>query len=193
MHVIADQVGALRGNVLHRIVTYLMCLSLLGVGAASAQTDDRKLCNEGRGAPAIAACDRAIASGEFKDDQLAQIYMNRGVERKGAGDLDGAIADYDASIKLQPNNALAFNNRANAVRDKGDLDRAIADYTEALRIDPGYTAAYVNRGMVHERKGDVARARADYEEAIARPPKYGNGRGGQEMARRRLAGLPPKP
>jgi tetratricopeptide (TPR) repeat protein len=175
----------------------LLCLPLAGlVGmhfAAYAQPDDRTTCDTGTGEAAIAACTRAIASGTFKGIDLAKLHTNRGVELKRKGDLDGALADYDIAIRLNPSDQFAYNNRANAWRDKGDLDRAIADWSEAVRIDPGYTAAYVNRGLLNERRNDLAAARADYEAALAMPPKYANGRGGQDIARRRLAALGRKP
>lgn len=170
---------------------FALCFVAAPVLATPAAADDRATCNSSS-LEAGAACTRAIESGQFSGADLAKLHTNRGVERKRKGDLDGALADYAEAIRLNPDDPFAFNNRANTRRDKGDLDGAIADYTEALRVDPGYTAAYVNRGMVHERKGDTDKARADYEAALARPPKYGNGRGGQEMARRRLAALSTK-
>ena len=119
----------------------------------------------------------------------AKIYTNRGVERRRSGDLDGALADYDEAIRLNPSDIFAYNNRGNLRRDRGDVEVATADYTDALRIDPGYTAAYVNRGKVYELTGQWALARADYEEAVRRPPKHGNGKGGQDLARQRLAAI----
>lgn len=175
---------------MQRSAAALATILMLSCASAFAQDiDDRKACNELKGPDAIAACTRAILSGRYSGADLARIYTNRGVEHRRTGDLDAAIADYSEAIKVHPDDPFAYNNRANARRDKGDIDGAIADYTEALRIDPDYTAAYVNRGLVYERKHDIARARADYEQALARPAKYGNGRGGQEMARRRLAQL----
>lgn len=163
---------------------------LLAAGlSAPASADDRRTCNDASGPAAIAACDRAIASGQFSGIDLARLHTNRGVERKRAGDLDGALSDYTEAIRLNPTDPFAYNNRANARRDKGDLPGAIADYTEALRVDPGYTGGYVNRGLLHERLSAWAAARADYTEAITRPPKYANGRGGQDLARQRLAAI----
>jgi tetratricopeptide (TPR) repeat protein len=151
--------------------------------------DDASDCHNTSGAKGLAACDRAIASGKHSGLDLAKLHTSRGVERKRAGDIDGAIADYSTAIGLNPKDPFGYNNRANAWRDKGDLARAIADYTAALKIDPGYTAAYVNRGRVHERMKNLDAARADYREAIKRPAKYGNGPGGQKIARQRLAAL----
>jgi len=163
---------------------------LLGTSGLLAQTaNDAAVCHKSSGAEALAACDRAIASGSFEGLELARLHTSRGVERRGAKDIDGAIADYDAAIKINPTDQFAFNNRANLWRDKGDLERAIADYSEAIRIDPGYTAAYVNRGLVYERLKDLDRARADYQQVLAMPPRYANGPGGQDMARKRLAAL----
>jgi tetratricopeptide (TPR) repeat protein len=178
---------------MHRGLQIPAIFALLVALALPASADDRKACEEGSGDAAIAACSRAIASGQFAGLDLAKLHTNRGVELKRKGDLDGAIADYDHAIRLNPADHFAFNNRGNTWRDKGDLDRAIGDYTEALRLDPGYTAVYINRGLVYERKNDVKLARADYEAALARPPKYGNGPGGQEMARRRLRELSKNP
>jgi len=51
------------------------------------------------------------------------------------GDNDRAIADFDAALKLDPKDAVAFNNRGFAYRHKGDADRAIADFGEAIRLN----------------------------------------------------------
>jgi len=174
---------------MHRWLHTPAIFALLAALALPAAADDRRACEQGSGDAAIAACSRLIASGQFEGVELAKLHTDRGVELKRKGDLDGAIADYDQAIRLNPADHFAFNNRANAWRDKGDLDRAIADYTEALRLDPGYTAVYINRGLVYERRKELTLARTDYEAALARPPKYPNGPGGQEMARRRLREL----
>jgi tetratricopeptide (TPR) repeat protein len=95
------------------IILPAMLLALAPV-RASAQADDRTTCERASGDTALAACDRAIASGRYSGIELAKLHTNRGVERKRKGDLDGAIADYDAAIKLNPNDLFAFNNRGNA-------------------------------------------------------------------------------
>jgi tetratricopeptide (TPR) repeat protein len=174
---------------MQRFLSAFAALAVWAGAYGSAKADDAALCHKSSGAVALAACDRAIASGQFDGEELAKLHTSRGVERRRAGDIEGAIGDYDQAIKLNPGDQFAFNNRANLWRDKGDLQRAIADYSEAIRIDPGYTAAYVNRGLLYERLKDVDNARADYQRAIDMPPKYGNGRGGQDLARKRLAAL----
>jgi tetratricopeptide (TPR) repeat protein len=97
-------------------------------------------------------------------------YYNRGVQRHHAGDLDGAIADYNKAIGIDPRHATAYYNRGIARKAKGDLDGAIADYTKAIEIDPR-RAAYHNRGLARKAEGDLDGAIADYTKAIEVDPK----------------------
>jgi len=146
----------------------LFCVGMLVVATAAA-ADDSRDCYRWTGDAAIAACTRVIAAGPAKP----WIYhVNRGIEYRGKGDNDRAIADYDEAIRLEPKYALAYRNRGLVYSDKGDNDRAIADYDEAIRLDPKYAATYNSRGNAYRAKGDNGRAIADYDEAIRLDPKY---------------------
>jgi lipoprotein NlpI len=83
-----------------------------------------------------------------------------------------AIQDYDQAIKLDPNDATAFNNRGRAYNDKGQYDRAIADFNEAIRLDPKYRSAYFERGLANLYAGNLPKALADLNQASALDPKY---------------------
>ncbi len=87
------------------------------------------------------------------------------------GDLDRAIADYDAAIRANRRYLNALYNRGRAWLDRGEKDRAIADYDAALRVNPAHAAALGNRGRAWQLKGDTARALADYEAALSIDPK----------------------
>ena len=118
-------------------------------------------------------------------------YSNRGVAKKAKGDLDGAIADYNRAIELDPKDASAYYNRGNAKKAKGDLDGAIADYNRAIELDPKLAIAYYNRGNAKDDKGDLDGAIADYNRAIELDPKYAiayNNRGFAKEARGDLDG-----
>ena len=52
------------------------------------------------------------------------------------GNVDRAMADADAAIRLDPNLASGYNSRAITWEMKGDFDRAIADYDQAIRFNP---------------------------------------------------------
>jgi Tfp pilus assembly protein PilF len=54
--------------------------------------------------------------------QNAVTYECGGAAKQRKGDLNGAMADYNRAILLNPQFGLAHRNRGNAKRKKGDLD-----------------------------------------------------------------------
>ncbi|NJK40546.1 MAG: serine protease [Acaryochloridaceae cyanobacterium SU_2_1] len=118
----------------------------------------------------------------------SDFYLQAGDKHK-QGDLEGAIANYDAALKLKPDFAEAQANRKLALAsladyhqavgglakiylDRGNLQQAlkdygsaIADYTQAISLNPQYADAYYNRGVVHQKRGNLPQAKADLETA----------------------------
>ena len=86
--------------------------------------------------------------------------------------LTVAIEDFNKAIRINPNYAMAYNNRGNAYAKKGDFDRAIIDYTKAIQLNPDSADAYYNRGNAYYNKGDFNRAIADYTKTIQLNPDY---------------------
>ena len=153
----------------------LLALTLVGTWSLSTLSgiaDDADRCGNATGREGLAACDRVIASGKIGGGGLAFAYHNRGLAELEAGDYDRAIADFDASIHLDPASASTFNNRGSAWYAKGNPDRAIADFDKAIQLDSAYAFAYHNRGEVWKDKGDFDRAIADYGKAIGFDPGY---------------------
>ena len=142
-----------------------------GHAQANVAADDVQTCVDESGDVAIAACTRAIASGQFRGDDLAGLYQNRAIEYKHKGDLDRALADYAEAIVLSPS-VGCYVCRGIAWMAKGDLVRAIADLDQAIKLNPKYVKAYYARGIAWNAKGDHDRAIADYSEAIRLDPKY---------------------
>ena len=87
---------------------------------------------------------------------------------------DSAIEAYTSAIALDPNDALAYNNRGGAYKDKGQYDRAIEDFNKAIAIDPNDALAYYNRGGAYKDKGQNDRAIEDYNKVIALDPNNAN-------------------
>jgi tetratricopeptide (TPR) repeat protein len=73
-------------------------------------------------------------------------YYNRGNANKNRKRNDQAIEDYNAALRLDPNNAAACLGRGIAFAGRGDFVTAIEDFTEAIRLDGTFAAAYVFRG-----------------------------------------------
>jgi len=87
------------------------------------------------------------------------------------GNYEDAITDYTKALKVNPRDAIAYNNRGLAWGKKGDYDNAIADFTKALEINPQYSDAYKNRGIAYYDKGDYDSAIGNYTKAVEINPK----------------------
>jgi len=98
--------------------------------------------------------------------QNARTYNDRGLAKEKKGDLDGAMADYNQAMKLNPKYAAPYNNRGNVKLRKGDLNGAMAEYNQAIELNPQYGLAYRNRGNAKRKKGDLDGAMADFNRAI---------------------------
>ena len=98
--------------------------------------------------------------------------VNRGIEKAKNGDLNGAIADFDRAIELNPKDDAPYYNRAQAKWLKKDAAGAIADYTRAIELGSTNPAAYNNRGNARAEKNDRDDAIADYTRAIELKPDY---------------------
>jgi tetratricopeptide (TPR) repeat protein len=98
--------------------------------------------------------------------------VNRGIEKAKNGDLDGAMADFDRAIEIDPKEDAPYFNRAQAKWQKNDTDGAIADYTRAIELGSTNPAAYNNRGNARSENNDPDGAIADYTRAIELKPDY---------------------
>ena len=74
---------------------------------------------------------------------------NRLAKRKyEQGDYQGALADLNRALQLEPNNVKARNSRgAVKVRVK-DYQGALADLNRAIQLEPNSAKAYINRGAL---------------------------------------------
>ena len=86
-------------------------------------------------------------------------------------DYDQAIACFSESIRLNPDDAIAYINRGFAYGKKGDYEAAIADFTEAIRLRPDFALAYYDRADAYDKQGEYDRAIEDYSEAIRLKPQ----------------------
>ena len=102
----------------------------------------------------------------------ASAHVSSGTEKQKFGDYDGAIADFDRAIEIDPQNVGAFVNRAVCKQAKDDHLGAIADWDRALELKPDDGGWYVNRGIVKEAVGDHEGALADYDRAAEVEPEY---------------------
>jgi tetratricopeptide (TPR) repeat protein len=61
--------------------------------------------------------------------------------------LDQAVADYDASLKIEPNKASSLYGRGMAKRRKGAFEEGNADIAAARAAKPDITAEFTRYGL----------------------------------------------
>ncbi len=169
---------------MNRSLFWVAALWLAIIMPAAAQ--DVVVCEKESGDVAIAACDRAIASGKLNKGQLAWSYHNRAVEYEIKKLHDVAMADYNRALQVDPDRPSSLVGRGNAYNNKGDYERALKDYNNAIRLDGKSPNAYQNRGLAYFRMKDYTHARADYEMSLKLPPRNNADRDAQTKAREQL-------
>ncbi len=78
---------------------------------------------------------------------------------------DEAIVDLNKVIKLCPDFAHAYYNRANLRALSGSLPEAFEDYTKAIELNPWFAEAYYNRGIVQLFMKDTRKGCLDLSKA----------------------------
>ncbi|KAK8774998.1 tetratricopeptide repeat protein 36 homolog [Amblyomma americanum] len=92
-----------------------------------------------------------------------------GVQAAEKGDIDRAIDIFTEVIRLAPNRASGYNNRAQALRIKGQVERALEDLNNAINL--GHSSkhaaaqAFCQRGLIHRLRQQDQEAEADFKEA----------------------------
>lgn len=102
------------------------------------------------------------------DQSLVHLYRGSAYLQKE--DYERAFADFNQSIKLQPDFALAYIKRGIVFFDAGRFNQALADYDQALRLQPNFALAYGVRCELYQHTGDYAHAITDCSKALELQP-----------------------
>lgn len=86
-------------------------------------------------------------------------------------ELDIALADCNAALKLAPDRAAYLDSRALVRLRRGELDAALADYDSALRLEPRMAWSLYARALAAARKGRAEQAARDRAAALAIEPR----------------------
>jgi lipoprotein NlpI len=115
----------------------------------------------------ISFCSLALQSGKHEALSQATLFTHRGRARLELGDREGAIADFNTALNLNPVSAMAYNERDRTYHKAGNNGKAIKEYSTALDLFPSYSAALRNRGTAHLFQGNLEDAQTDFDAAIA--------------------------
>ena len=86
------------------------------------------------------------------------------------GQEDGALADYDRALQLDPGFAQGYSLRGALLSRQGKNDRALSDFESVVRLRPEDPGGYKDRGGVLVRLGHPQRAIDDLNKSIALDP-----------------------
>lgn len=110
---------------------------------------------------------RVLGQG-IDETQAIELYYLRALIREQRGDLDGARADLNAIIGVDPDNAQALNALGYLLADHGlELDKARKLIERALALRPDDPAIRDSLGWVLYRLGQPEQARVELEAAYA--------------------------
>jgi tetratricopeptide (TPR) repeat protein len=118
-------------------------------------------------------CDEAIRDTATSRRDKMKTYVNRGIIYNRKGDLEAAVADFNAALEINDGIAEAYLNRGNSYFLAARYDDALADYEQSLLLEISKPwAAWYNIGLVYDAKKDADKARAAYQKALALNPDF---------------------
>lgn len=94
------------------------------------------------------------------------IHNNLGVALTDTGQLNAAVREYQAALRIIPYYSDAHYNLGSALQQMGYLDDAIIEYWEALRFNSGNTDAHINLGQIFAFRGDLDAAILEYRRCL---------------------------
>ena len=109
----------------------------------------------------ISSIDNSYQRITIDSDPANRLHNNS----KRSYSYDEAIADLNKVLKLYPDFAYAYYNRANLKARSGDLPGAFEDFTKAIEYHPHFAEAYYNRGLVQLMMKDTRKGCLDLSKA----------------------------
>jgi tetratricopeptide (TPR) repeat protein len=138
-------------------------LQVLPVNFDSAQGDPRMLLQQ-----ALAKHDVEKNPADF------EAHYNLAAMLQAKGQLDRAIGEYDAALRLRPDDAVANNAMGSALLQEGHPDQAGSYLEAALKARPDYFDAHYNLGNALAAQEDFESASKQFLLALRARPADAN-------------------
>lgn len=117
------------------------------------------------------ACALPFGQSSFAyDEQQYQALMHSAREHTKMMELEKAIKDLTAAIKLNPTNPRTFQVRSENYRDLNLLPESLRDMTRAIELAPSQAGLWRDRGYLYFKNSQYKEAVADYTKALEIEP-----------------------
>lgn len=124
------------------------------------------------------------------EDDDVRLLLLRGIAFMGRGELDRALAAFDAVVERAPGFAEGWNKRATVHFLLDDYPSSIADIERTLALEPRHFGALSGLGQIYLGLGDERRALKAFEAALSIDPHLAAVRAAVERLRKELEGDP---
>lgn len=114
-------------------------------------------------------CDKVLAI--ERNDQV--ILLTRSIANHHLGNEREAISDLDVAIKLNPEKALAYNNRAWSLAAIHEYDKALIDINKAIALDDKLPTSHDTKSVILSAMGKQDEALKSVNTAITHKPDDG--------------------
>ena len=102
----------------------------------------------------------------------ADALLAQAVQLQEAGDLFGAVSNYEAYLKTNPDNAGARSNLGAAYVRLGRLPEGIAEYRKALALDPASPTYRFNLALALYKGGRYPDAISELQATVDKAPRH---------------------
>lgn len=121
----------------------------------------------------ISTCNFALEQTPLSVRDRSATFVNRGILRARNSDTEGALADYDQGIALNPGLGEGYVDRGAAMIVLRRYDDALADLDKGISLGANrIQIAYYDRAVVDEALGNIRAAYEDYKKAAEIQPDF---------------------
>lgn len=146
-------------------------VTVLGAGVAESCYKAAEFDSEPKSG--IADCTTALEQQALTVKDRAATYINRGILRARLDDPDGALADYDTGLRIDPMLAEGYIDRGATLIAMKRYQDALTDIDKGISIGTDRPhIAYYDRAIAYEALGDIKGAYLDYKQAVELAPDF---------------------
>lgn len=106
------------------------------------------------------------------EEQLRFSYSLRGAAYGYGGDREHALADHEAALRLNLQEAATYSDRGETYFVLGDYILALHDFDQAVRLSPDLDVAQAGKALTHHALGETDEAHRLWQAMLTREPRY---------------------